>query len=292
MEEDLLMNKCTLLLSSYDGGEDCWEGFFKALSIQWPEMDMEVVLNTETKDYAYPEYKIRTLKPCVDRSMTWAERIIFTLDAINTEYVLLFLEDFWLDKRVDNDFFLKTIDWMDRYKDIANFSFYPCLPGHNIQDGTFERFELRPQKCKYKFNCQVGLWRTKELKSYFRKHESPWEWEIYGSIRAGRIKKRFYVLKEDADRVFSYGNNLRGCIIHRGKWNKEEVVPLAEKYGLKINYSIRGFEDYDEYFRRLSIYEKIKLGHFWKRFKGRIHNLQRRWLSTRHISSERLEDRK
>ena len=50
------MNKdCTFLLSSYDGGDDLWEGFFKALSVQWPEMDMRIVLNTETKSFSFLE---------------------------------------------------------------------------------------------------------------------------------------------------------------------------------------------------------------------------------------------
>ena len=274
--------KCTLFLSSYDKGEDLWEGFFTALSIQWPEMDMPIVLNTETKNYSFPGYSINAFHPCKNRNLTWAERIVYVLSRVETEYVLFFLEDYWLDERVDDGFFKKVLGWMDNNLDVANFSFYPCLPGSNIQDDRFDRFELRPQKCEYKFNCQVGLWRTRELIHCFRKHEDPWEWEMYGSIRAGRLRKKFYSLKDDSKRVFSYGDNLTGCIVHRGKWVRDAVVPLADKYGLSIDYSKRGFEDFDSFWKdyNLSLLGKIKKGGIGGA-KRQMYRWYRMWLSTR-----------
>lgn len=256
---------CTFLLSTYDGGEDLWEGFFKALSVQWPEMDMKIIINTETKQYRYPGFDIEVCNQTTKEEQPWATRLINSLKQVNTEYVLFFLEDFWLAERVDDSFFRKTLQWMKENPDVANFSYYPCLPGKNIQDERFERFEKRPQKCPYKYNCQVGLWRTKELISFFKPDESPWEWECFGSLRAGRSKQVFYSLKKDAPLVFSYGDNLKGCIIHRGKWVKDEVLPLAEKYGLTIDYSIRGFEDFDAYWKsseHMGIREKLKRGKF------------------------------
>ena len=281
-------NECTLLLSSYDNGEDLWEGFFTALKFQWPEMDMPIVLNTETKSYSFPGFQIQSFHPCLNQDLTWAERMVATLKRIKTEYVLLFLEDYWLDKRVDDDFFRKTLEWMKSNKDVVNFSFYPCLPGENIQDNRFERFELRPQKCEYKFNCQVGLWRTKELVHCFRRHEDPWEWELYGSIRAGRLKGKFYTFKQDAEPVFSYGDNMKGCIVHRGKWVEDAVVPLAKQYGLNIDYSIRGFEDFEQIQRENSrtVWKCICQG----RTKGayrQLRNLYRKWLSVRKIRKKK-----
>lgn len=237
------MKKCTFLLSTYDEGEDLWEGFFKALSVQWPEMDFPIVMNTETKKYQYPNYKIIPSNLKGNVNIPWGKRLMHTLKRIPTEYTILFLEDFWLKERVDDAFFRKTLEWMDGNPDVANFSYYPCLPGTNIDDCRFERFEKRPQECEYKLNCQVGLWRTKELLSFIRPHESAWDLEIYGSIRAGRYTQSFYSLKADAPLVFNYGDNLKGCMVRRGKWVKEEVMPLAELYGLKIDYSLRGFAD-------------------------------------------------
>lgn len=281
--EKSLNKDCTFLFSTYDGGEDLWEGFFKALSVQWPEMDMKIVMNTETKRYSYKGYIIESYQPCLKKKMTWAERLVETLSHVETEFVLFFLEDFWLDSRVDDLFFRQTLLWMKDNPDVANFSYYPCKPESNIQDDRFDRFELRPQVCEYKFNCQVGLWRTKEFMSFFRKHENPWEWEVFGSIRAGKCFQKFYSLKPDSQKIFSYGDSYYGCIIHRGKWVKEAVLPLAEKYGLSLDYSKRGFEDFDEYFRFSNYpkWRKVLSPYIFKELYLRQYNKYRRWLSVR-----------
>lgn len=277
------MNKdCTLFLSTYDGGEDLWEGFFKALSVQWPEMDMKIVLNTETKSYSYPGYVIESYKTTSNKEQPWGERFIDSLMHVETEYVLLFLEDFWLDRRVDDEFFRQTLQWMKDNPDVANFSYYPCLPGTNLPDFRFERFELRPQVCEYKFNCQVGLWRTKELKDFIRPHESPWEWEMLGSIRAGKCTQKFYSLRWNAPLVFSYGDNLTGCVVRRGRWVKQNVFPLAEKYNLNIDYTKRGFEDFSDFFgdpSKQTLLQRIMKENIWVRLKRMITRKYRRWLS-------------
>ena len=81
---------CSFLLSTYDGGEDLWEGFFKALSVQWPEMDMKVYINTETKNFQYPGFDILVCNQKTKEEQPWATRLINTLECIDTEYVLLY----------------------------------------------------------------------------------------------------------------------------------------------------------------------------------------------------------
>lgn len=278
------MNKdCTFFLSTYDGGEDLWEGFFKALSVQWPEMDMPIVMNTETKTYSFPGYEIKTFQPSLLKKQAWAERLIATLNHVETDYVLLFLEDFWLDRPVDDAFFRKTLQWMKENPDVANFSYYPCAPGQNLPDFRFERFERRPQCCPYKFNCQVGLWRTKELISFLRPHESPWDWEIYGSMRASRIQKYFYSLRWMAPLVFSYTDNTIGCVVRKGKWVKENVMPLVEMYNLKIDFSKRGFDDFSDFQTEgatsLTLVQRLTMGNLFERIRNKFNRKYTKWLS-------------
>ena len=243
-----MINDCTLLLSSYDGGEDLWDGFFTALKKQWPEMDLPIVINTESKQYCFKGYDIKCLGVCGKKSIPWAKRLKDVLRRIDTEYILLFLEDYWLDKPVDDSYFRESLKWLRDNKDIATFSYYPCVPERNIQDNMFDRMELRPEKCEYKLNCQVAIWRRKDLISFLRNHEDPWEWEIWGSMRASRYKQRFYTLKPGAKPVFSYGNPEVGCLIHRGKWVEEVAKSLNDMYNLNIDFSIRGFENFEEYY--------------------------------------------
>lgn len=267
-----MIKDCTLLLSSYDDGEDLWEGFFTALKVQWPEMDMPIVLNTETKDYYFEGMDIRTFGVCREKTMPWAKRLKEVLKRIETEYILLFLEDYWLDSPVNDAYFRKSLQWLRENKDIASFSYYPCTPGKNIQDNVFEKMELRPQKCEYKLNCQVAIWRREKLISYLRNHENPWEWEIWGTIRASRYKERFYTLRADSDLVFSYGDPEKGCMIHRGKWVEDVARRMCEMYNLDIDFSVRGFEDFDA---QKEAYKSTKQRLLSKDFFREILNLSR-----------------
>ncbi len=240
----LASEKCTFLLSSYDGGEDCWEGFFRSLEEQWPGMDMPIVLNTESKKYSREGYDIRTFSLYQPGQIpSWGRRLIEHLKRIQTPYILLFLDDYWLDAPVDTAYFEKSLEWMEANPDIATFSYYPCMPGENIEDGKFERMELRPVKCEYRLNAQVSVWRTDRLMAMVRPHESPWEWEVLGSVRAERYPDRFYSLKEGEKLPFSYGDPAKGCIIKKGRWVRDAVMPFEEKYHLGIDFSRRGFTD-------------------------------------------------
>ena len=187
------MDDCTMLVSSYDGGEDLWEGFFSALKTQWPSFDLPVVLNTESKNYSYPGLDIKTFHMYEPgKNIAWGRRLIETLKRIDTEYILFFLEDFWLDAPVDVVFFDQCRIWMRENPDVACLSFQRTR-GENIRDGRFERFEKRPQKGEYRMNCQAALWRREKLISYIRPHESPWEWELYGSIHPEFALQRFFL---------------------------------------------------------------------------------------------------
>lgn len=271
---------CTLLVAGYDGGEDLWEGFFTALIAQWPAFDLPVVLNTESKRYSFPGLNIRTLGLYPDRVPPWGERMIETLKRIDSEYILLMLDDFWLDAPVDDAFFRRCLKLMVENPDVAVLSFQP-VSGPNVRDGRFERFERRPQRGAYRFNCQAAVWRRERLMKFIWPKESPWDWEILGSIRSSRYRDSFYTLIEGEKLVFSYGSPRDGAVIHRGKWNREVVEPLRVRYGLSIDYSLRGFcEDLPiAPTGKLTLLERLRLPHPLWRLRRRLHRETLRLLS-------------
>ena len=274
------MDNCTMLLSSYDGGEDLWEGFFTSVKHQWKDFHMPVVLNTESKSYTHEGFDIKTFqfyKP--GQKVPWGKRLIRTLKAIKTDYILLILDDFWLEDAVDTEFLEKCLQWMKENPDVAVLSFKPVAGfGPNIRDNRFERFEKRPQKARYRFNCQVAIWRRKKLIKYLRPQESPWDWEMAGSIRSSRYKESFYTLIKGEKEVVPYD---MGWVVFRGKWTRRAAVPLAEKYNLNIDFSKRGFyEDYEkeqaaaepEQPAPETLFEKVKA--LWKVLKRKYHTFK------------------
>lgn len=233
-----LKDDCSLLLNTCDGYSDCWDAFFKLWKIQWPDFDMDVVINTESLDYSFPPFRIKT----VHNKDPWGNRLIGALDSIDKKYVLFCLEDFLIESPVAVEEIEKCYNYMEENGDIACFSFYPTEDENNIRSEKYAGFEKRPQKGEYRLNCQIALWNREKLRSYIRRHESPWEWELYGSRRSSRYKDEFYSICHDAEIVFDYKN---GGALRRGRWWMELVHPLNEKYDLKMDFSKRGtFEDF------------------------------------------------
>lgn len=258
-----ISENCTLLVNSCDSYADCWDGFFQLLKIQWPGFSMPIVLNTETADYSFEGLNIRTLGNG-NRKENWGSRLLRTLKSINTKYVLFCLDDFYLDSPVLVDEVEKCYSWMEENPRIAYFSFLPTDDRNNVESKEYSGYERRPQRGEYRLNCQFALWNRDYLISYVRPHESPWEWELYGSKRSSRYKEEMYTICSNKSPVFSYIN---GGMIMRGRWNLSRVEPLITKYGLSLDLSKR--ESYEEFIKQRSPRKRI----FSRGVKNRIHKL-------------------
>lgn len=235
-------DKCTVLINSCDKYEDCWDPFFELLRIHWPDMpEWRIVLNTESKLYQNNYFPVETFQLYKSgKSIPWGRRLIDTLNMISTEYVIILLDDFFLENRVDQGFLEQCIEWMDENQKLACFCFMPT-PGPNINDHKYPRFEKRPQDGLYRMNCQAAIWRREKLISYCRPHEDPWTWEEHGSTRSRRYEDELYSLIEGSPLVFDYDVEAGGGI-HRGKWTAR-MPELFRKYGIEVDFSLRGMEE-------------------------------------------------
>ncbi len=82
---------CSILVVSCDRYRDLWAPFFTLFQRYWPDCDMPVYLGA---NFVQAEFAgVRTLKAGDDES--WSKGLRFFLENIQTEYVLLMLEDFF-----------------------------------------------------------------------------------------------------------------------------------------------------------------------------------------------------
>lgn len=206
---------------------------------------MPIVLNTESKSFSFDNLTITTLHLYPSGTIIpWGQRLIAHLDKIQTEYVLLMLDDFFLCQPVKEDRFVSSIRHMEADSDIAAFCFYP-VPGRNYPC-KYPGFLRRPQCGAYKYNCQAGLWRTKELRSFLRPHESAWVWEVAANYRSWRSPQKFYCAESKEDLIFDYYGNGDWSGIMRGKWYTNYVEPLFKKHGIEVDFSKRGTIDKED----------------------------------------------
>lgn len=261
---------CSVLVCSCDKYNDTWDIFFKCLEQNW-NCPYELYLNTESFDYKYSgNLSINVLKT---GHKEWGKRLKTALKTIDTEYVIFLLDDFFLTEKVDVTKLNHCIDWMNNNPKISVFSFYRTKT-NNIKSTKYPGFEKRPKKCEYKLNCQAAIWRRKKLISYIRNHENPWDWELLGSVRASRYKEEFYSIMESEKSPFVY-NAIYGGGVHRGKWVKEVMIPLTQKYNIDVDFSIRGFNEENKQTmssKKNKFYKRVqnRLKYEYKKFKSLI----------------------
>ena len=214
----------SVLVMSCDSYEDCWKPFFTLKEKYWQDCPYKTYICTETKDCKYAT----TLK----HIGAWTKRIRESLKEIDTKYIILMLEDYFLREKVDQ----KRIESV-----INNFqedaSCYSLRNWWDKKDYSNDGFTLRKNKTPYLNSCQIKIHNKDKLLETLNKDMTPWEWET--TI----IDSPYKFYENRADNIFYYGyKDYKWFGIRKGKWCRE-VVSFFEKENINMDYSKRGFYD-------------------------------------------------
>lgn len=231
-------DKCTIVVLTHDDYEDCWAPFFCLLKQYWPDNPFPIVLNTENKEYFDETLEITVSDPVEPNTVPWGKRVRLCLEKISTEYVLIFLEDFFLEKTVDNNRIYQCINWMDYDQSIVLFSLYRAKEWKTLNT-QYEGFVESPIWAPYRSSLQLGIWRRRDLLALLEDNESPWEFEIIGNERTKSSKKKRYFAIHPQMTMPIYYNVSSG--IKGGKWIRPIVEPLLANNGILVEFNKRGF---------------------------------------------------
>ena len=235
-------NDVTILVNSCDKYEDAWEPFFNLLKIQWPECAYNIVLSTETKSYACDYFNVKTINTKSD--LPWSSRLKEVLKQIETEYVLFFLEDFFLLDKVNVKNFDLALDLMRSDKKTCLVEF-PSMEGNYKESNNINEkrtFSKVPLFKDYRAKVMVSLWRTRDFENLVFENEDPWLCEKETSVRSMAYGKKIYCQDYTYSLpVFNYCINPDlGYGITQGKWLVNNK-PFFEKNGIHgVNYDNLG----------------------------------------------------
>lgn len=232
----------TILVNSCDKYEDAWYPFFYLLRNHWPACNCDIVLNTETKQYYDDFFNIKTINTGAE--LSWTARLRYVLNKIDTEFVLFFLEDFFLITDVRQEAFDKALELISNNKDIGLVHFIPSekvmpVPKYDLENCFYE---LPIKKRTLRTRVAVSLFR----KDYFLKllygDENPWQYERESHIRsmfAGyKIYRQDYNLYPP---TFSYFIDASlGIGITSGKWLSANRKFFESEGLYEVNYNKLG----------------------------------------------------
>lgn len=181
------MNDCSVLVNSCDKYSEAWVPFFYLFRKYWPNCKCPIFLNTETKKFT--EDGVVTLNSVNE---SWSSRLRNALSQIETDYIILLLEDFFLMDYVQTDKIDEFLDTMRKDPSIAVI--YPKQIRDYDQRDNYHPSLIRMEtntNHRYLINFQAGIWRREALLNLINDGLTPWQIERETNL-TGKNNYKFY----------------------------------------------------------------------------------------------------
>ncbi len=235
-------DKLAILVNSCDLYESVWDPFFKLFSIQWSNCPYDIYLNTENKAYECTFMNVKTI--CTGSDIPWTSRIKKALNEIDAEFVLFFLEDFFLLKEINQNDFNEIFQAFKNDLKVGFLFIHPMdTLNYRAKCKRNEYYSELRRSHEYRVNACVGLWRKNFLLQLLLDDANPWEWERNASRLSLISKYKCCDLNTEYENVIPYSIYVeRGYGITKRRWlfkNRE----LFEKYNIKVDFEELGIEE-------------------------------------------------
>ena len=151
----------------------------------------------------------------------------------------------------------KILNYLIENKDCSNIYVSSCMDIQDregiVDDIKYEVIEAK-REANFRLCASPGFWRKDRLIKFTKDTDSPWMWEIFGTIRIYKYKDK--VLKLDENCSYPYKVIFPSGIIIKGKWNVLYYEEAKNKYP-DFNFNERGTINICQANHSLSLKEKI-----------------------------------
>jgi hypothetical protein len=213
-----------VIIMSCDSYDDCWKPFSILYNKYFPN-NYKTHIVTETKTCSYFD----TIK----KTGAWTKRLREALQELDSEYVLLMLEDYFIHSRVDNNKIKECLKIIKETNSIVynfEFKYRQCV-------GLDNTYDIQLNNQVYLNSTQPSIWNRQRLIERLDKEQTAQEWELT------KIDSQYmHLINNTNEKIIDIGYDLthRPWGIVKGKWSKE-TKELFDKEGIEIDYEKRGF---------------------------------------------------
>lgn len=220
----MLMNDMIVLIMSCDLYEDCYKPFSILYNKYFPN-NYKTYIVTETKDCEYFD----TIK----KTGAWTKRLREALCELDSDYVLLMLDDYFIHNQVDNS---KIEECLKIIKETNAIVYNFEIKYRKCMDMPFS-FDVQLNKQVYLNSTQPSIWNRQRLIERLDKDQTPQEWELT------KIDSQYmHLINNTNEKIINTGYDLshKPWGIVKGKWSRE-TKELFDKEGIEIDYEKRGY---------------------------------------------------
>lgn len=169
----------------------------------------------------------------IGREAVFGDRIAAALEQVTEERVILFCDDFIVEKPAKLEELQELLSLMEGDSGIASIALAQ-ISGENTSERLAGHYLRRAKYAPYKTTLQCAIWKKSSLLWLMKGSLSPWEFEIYHNFKTYLTKEKFYALEDDMFQPIPYN---RGKLIIRGKVVKPEKERLEELLGYSLDLS-------------------------------------------------------
>lgn len=170
--------KLAIYIASFDGYSDLWEPFFELFWKFWPDCPYDVYLGANSKDF--DDDRVTILRSPNDA--VWSDRARHHLEQIDHDYVLVMLDDWFVEAPVDAPAIARLVEIFDIVRGHA-IRLMPD-PKPTLALGGLPEIGLMGLGIQNRTSTQATIWRRTSLLQLLRDGESLWEFEVYGAARS------------------------------------------------------------------------------------------------------------
>jgi hypothetical protein len=213
-----------LVVLSFDGYRDLWDPFFAFFWKHWPDCPFRVHLTTNAMTYQDP----RVVSLQTGPEVGWAARVRRALEMLDSEYVLIVLEDFLVLEPVDSAEILR-LGRVAMEEQVACLRLAPNPAPTRPVQGQPDLGWVLPGD-PYRVTSQVAFWHTDTLLSFLDPAYSIWDFEFQGSVHGPVPTRPMWSRWKPAIQY-------RHCV-EKGKW-LPWGVDTCRKAGVPIDLGAR-----------------------------------------------------
>ena len=256
-------NRLSIFISSSDKFEWLWPPFFYYFRKFWPDCPYDIYLGTESENLV--EKDIIILKS--GKNLKWGEVTIRNISQIKSKYVLLLLDDYFLQSKVDTNMIQEILLMFEQ----VEAKYIKLTENHNrmiSKSEIFNSFTQITDKDHFGISLQAAIWDREFLLDILDANESPWEFEKKVVNRISSFKG-VYQLKNSAFDI-NFGGVMHFGAIERRFYKKtiKEGIDINKKYMMtRRQQTLKMLEDLTNNLRVTQFFP-YRLRKFLKRVLG------------------------
>jgi hypothetical protein len=212
--------KYSVVVMSCDKYSQLWIPFVALFDKYWADKDSiaKQILVAES----HPLKNLNDFEICSSIKNSWTGRLKFALEAVNTEYTLLLLEDYWFTAPVEQSLLTVVKNFLFQQRP-NKITFHKNRPFHYKLSPSVPPFVKFEDTSDYLTSVQLSFWNTAWLKSILSEGMNPWEFETLGTNLIKGNDNQVYFLPLSVD---LHENVLRRGVLHHS------AQPILQKEGL------------------------------------------------------------